>query len=95
MDKVSRLTELTTIISIPSNHHRRPSYGRLGDRSRSRASDGLRYIFLENDLQLRRNFKFSKGEKVLIIEDVITRRGRVIEAIKYANNTGNLLGSVY
>lgn len=44
----------------------------------------LRYLFLEkvNDrLALRRNFKFQSDEKVLIIEDVITRGGRVFEAI--------------
>jgi orotate phosphoribosyltransferase len=43
-----------------------------------------RYVFLEkvNDrLKLRRNFKFSPDEKVLIIEDVITKGGRVYEAI--------------
>jgi orotate phosphoribosyltransferase len=45
----------------------------------------LRYVFLEkvNDqLALRRNFKFKPDEKVLIIEDVITKGGRVFEAIK-------------
>lgn len=43
-----------------------------------------RYIFLEKEngqLKLRRNFKFLPQEKVLIIEDVITRGGRVFEAI--------------
>lgn len=44
----------------------------------------IRYLFLEkvNDrLELRRNFKFQSEEKVLILEDVITKGGRVIEAI--------------
>ena len=43
-----------------------------------------RYIFLEKEndrLKLRRNFKFSPGENILIIEDVITKGGRVFEAI--------------
>ena len=43
-----------------------------------------RYVFLEkenDELKLRRNFKFSPKEKVLIIEDVITKGGRVFEAI--------------
>lgn len=43
-----------------------------------------RYVFLEKEndqLKLRRNFKFSPGEKILIIEDVITKGGRVYEAI--------------
>ena len=45
---------------------------------------GLRYVFLEkveDRLALRHNFAFESGEKVLILEDVITRGGRVIEAI--------------
>ncbi len=43
-----------------------------------------RYLFLEkveDKLALRRNFKFKNQEKVLIIEDVITKGGRVFEAI--------------
>ncbi|MDG1702537.1 MAG: orotate phosphoribosyltransferase [Opitutae bacterium] len=50
-----------------------------------------RYIFLEkvNDaLKLRRNFKFSPDEKVLIIEDVITKGGRVYEAIDEIKSHG-------
>jgi orotate phosphoribosyltransferase len=46
---------------------------------------GLRYLFLEkveDGLALRRNFSFEAGEKVLILEDVITRGGRVVEAIE-------------
>ena len=52
---------------------------------------GLRFLFLEkvdDQLELRRNFKFSPGEKVLIIEDVITRGGRVLEAIKKCREHG-------
>ena len=52
---------------------------------------GLRFLFLEkvdDRLELRRNFKFSLGEKVLIIEDVITRGGRVLEAIKKCREHG-------
>lgn len=93
MDKVSRLAELlipqlyqyqaTTIVG--------PAMGGLVIAQEVARQMGLRYIFLEkvgNDLQLRRNFKFSKGEKVLIIEDVITRGGRVIEAIKICQEYG-------
>ena len=50
-----------------------------------------RYIFLEKEndkLKLRRNFKFSTNEKVLIIEDVITKGGRVFEAIDEIINHG-------
>ena len=50
-----------------------------------------RFIFLEkvNDkLELRRNFKFKNNEKVLIMEDVITRGGRVFEAIQCIKKNG-------
>lgn len=43
-----------------------------------------RFIFAEksNDkLVLRRNFKFAPGERVLVVEDVITRGGRVQECL--------------
>lgn len=45
---------------------------------------GKRYLFAEkaNDkLVLRRNFKFAPGERVLVVEDVITRGGRVQECL--------------
>jgi len=43
-----------------------------------------RYIFAEkvdDKLALRRNFKFAPGERVLVVEDVITRGGRVQECL--------------
>ena len=45
---------------------------------------GIRFIFVEkeeNKLALRRGFKISPGEKLLVVEDVITRGGRVQETI--------------
>ena len=45
---------------------------------------GLRFIFVEKEdgkLVLRRGFKISKDEKVLVVEDVVTRGGRVQETI--------------
>ena len=45
---------------------------------------GLRFIFVEKEegkLVLRRGFKIAPGEKILIIEDVVTKGGRVQETI--------------
>ena len=50
-----------------------------------------RYLFAEkqNDrLALRRNFTLSPGEKVLVVEDVITRGGRAQEAIQLVKEAG-------
>ena len=48
---------------------------------------GVRFIFVEKedgDLILRRGFKVSPGEKIVIVEDVVTKGGRVAEAIAIA-----------
>jgi orotate phosphoribosyltransferase len=45
---------------------------------------GLRFIFVEKEegkLALRRGFKISPTEKILIVEDVVTKGGRVQETI--------------
>lgn len=50
-----------------------------------------RYIFAEkenNVLVLRRGFTLSPGEPVLIVEDVVTRGGRVIESLDIVRNAG-------
>lgn len=50
-----------------------------------------RFIFAEKvdgNLALRRNFKMQKGERFLIVEDVITRGGRVDECIKIVRENG-------
>ncbi len=44
----------------------------------------LRFIFVEKEdgkLALRRGFKIAPGEKILIVEDVVTKGGRVQESI--------------
>jgi orotate phosphoribosyltransferase len=50
-----------------------------------------RFIFAEkenNILVLRRGFTFRPGERVLIVEDVVTRGGRVIECLNLARQAG-------
>jgi orotate phosphoribosyltransferase len=45
---------------------------------------GVRFIFAEKEegkLELRRGFKITPGEKILVIEDVVTKGGRVQETI--------------
>ena len=48
---------------------------------------GARFIFVEKDegnLVLRRGFKIEPGEKLIIVEDVVTKGGRVAETIAIA-----------
>lgn len=93
MDKVTRLAEIlveslkgygaTTVVS--------PAMGGLVMGQEVARQLGLRFVFLEkvNDrLTLRRNFRLEPGEPVLIIEDVITRGGRVIEALEQCRKRG-------
>lgn len=50
-----------------------------------------RYIFAEkenNALVLRRGFTFTPGERVLVVEDVVTRGGRVIECLNLIRQGG-------
>lgn len=45
---------------------------------------GARFIFVEKEdgkLVLRRGFKIAPGEKILVVEDVVTKGGRVQETI--------------
>lgn len=50
-----------------------------------------RFIFAEkenNALVLRRGFKLSSGEPVLVVEDVVTRGGRVVECLNILRAAG-------
>ena len=52
---------------------------------------GVRFVFLEKEdggLVLRRGFRFSPGEKVLIVEDVVTRGGRADETVNIITQEG-------
>jgi orotate phosphoribosyltransferase len=52
---------------------------------------GLRFIFVEKEegkLALRRGFKIGTGEKLLVVEDVVTRGGRVQETIDIVRSHG-------
>ena len=57
---------------------------------------GIRFIFVEKDegkLALRRGFKISPDEKILVVEDVVTKGGRVQETIDIVRaNRGQIVG---
>lgn len=58
---------------------------------------GKRYIFAEKDndrLALRRNFRIANEERVLVVEDVITRGGRVRETIDLVDSRGGIVAAV-
>ncbi len=57
---------------------------------------GVRFIFVEKEegkLVLRRGFKISPSEKILIVEDVVTKGGRVQETLDIVRaHTGQVVG---
>ena len=58
---------------------------------------GKRHIFVEKDegkLLLRRGFKISPDEKFVVVEDVVTRGGRVQETIDIVRNHGGRITAV-
>jgi orotate phosphoribosyltransferase len=58
---------------------------------------GVRFIFSEKEdgrLVLRRGFKISPGEKILVVEDVVTKGGRVQETIDIVRSSGGVVVGV-
>jgi orotate phosphoribosyltransferase len=52
---------------------------------------GTRFIFAEKDdgkLVLRRGFKITPGEKILVVEDVVTKGGRAQETLEIVRELG-------
>lgn len=96
MDAVTRLAELlvakvkgapgtdfTTVLA--------PAMGGLVIGQEVARQAGVHYLFAEkenNVLVLRRGFRFAPGERVLIVEDVVTRGGRVVECINIIRSLG-------
>ena len=55
---------------------------------------GVRFIFVEKEegkLVLRRGFKIAPGEKLLVVEDVVTKGGRVQETIDIVRANGGVV----
>lgn len=93
MDKVTRLGELMVEQLEPYNATTvvGPAMGGLVIGQEVARQLGTRFLFLEkvdDRLELRRNFKFAPGERVLVVEDVITRGGRVVEALEACRKHG-------
>lgn len=58
---------------------------------------GVRFIFVEKEegkLVLRRGFKIPNGEKILVVEDVVTKGGRVQETIDIVRANGGGVAGV-
>jgi orotate phosphoribosyltransferase len=58
---------------------------------------GKRHIFVEKEegkLVLRRGFQISPREKFVVVEDVVTRGGRVQETIDIVRNHGGVVSAV-
>ena len=58
---------------------------------------GTRFIFTEKEagaLALRRGFKIANGEKLLVVEDVVTKGGRVQETIDIVRARGGQVAGV-
>lgn len=95
MDAVERLAELllakiraqglkfTTVLA--------PAMGGLVIGQEVARQAKARYIFAEkenNVLVLRRGFTLAKDEPVLVVEDVVTRGGRVLESLEIVRQAG-------
>jgi len=93
MDAVERLAQL--LVAKVKGHAFQtvlaPAMGGLVIGQEVARQSGARYIFAEkenNRLVLRRGFVLAPGEPVLIVEDVVTRGGRVIECLDLVRQAG-------
>jgi orotate phosphoribosyltransferase len=94
--KVTRLVELLlpklgSFVPVPTVLS--PAMGGLVLGQETARQLGARFIFVEKEndrLVLRRNFKISPGERVLVVEDVVTRGGRVQECLDIIRANGGV-----
>jgi orotate phosphoribosyltransferase len=93
MGAVTRLSELLVakLSSLQFTTVLAPAMGGLVLGQEVARQTGSRYIFAEkenNVLVMRRGFTLQPGEKVLIVEDVVTRGGRVLECLDIVRKAG-------
>ena len=93
MDAVERLAQL--LVAKLQGHTFKtvlaPAMGGLVIGQEVARQARARYIFAEkenNVLVLRRGFTLTPGEPVLIVEDVVTRGGRVLECLEIVRQAG-------
>lgn len=58
---------------------------------------GVRFIFVEKEegkLALRRGFRIAPGERLLVVEDVVTKGGRVQETMEIARQHGGVVAGI-
>lgn len=95
MDAVERLAELLVAKvraqGIAFDTVLAPAMGGLVIGQEVARQSKVRFIFAEkenNILVLRRGFTLAPGERVLVVEDVVTRGGRVIECLNLVHGAG-------
>lgn len=93
MDAVERLAQLLVgkLASLNFQTVLAPAMGGLVIGQEVARQAKVRFIFAEkenNVLVLRRGFKIAPGERVLVVEDVVTRGGRVVECIDIIRKLG-------
>ncbi|MGC9449920.1 MAG: orotate phosphoribosyltransferase [Oceanipulchritudo sp.] len=87
--KLPDMSEVATVLS--------PAMGGLVIGQEVARQLGKRFIFAEkvdDQLALRRNFLIKPGERVLVVEDVITRGGRVQEALDIIDSRGGITEAI-
>ncbi|MDR1012208.1 MAG: orotate phosphoribosyltransferase [Opitutaceae bacterium] len=99
MAAVTRLTELllSKLSGLKFETVLAPAMGGLVIGQEVARQAKVRYIFAEkenNVLVMRRGFKIAPGERVLVVEDVVTRGGRVIEALNIIKARGGVPAGV-
>ncbi len=95
MDAVTRLAELLVAkvrnLGLKFDTVLAPAMGGLVIGQEVARQMNARYIFAEkenNTLVLRRGFTLAPGEPVLVVEDVVTRGGRVLESLEIVRKAG-------
>ena len=99
MDKVTRLAELliAKIEELKPNTIVSPAMGGLVIGQEIARQLKCRFLFLEKEddrLVMRRNFRLTAEDRVLVVEDVVTRGGRVREALDILRETQAVLCGV-